>query len=366
MTADAGFGHRRSAEAVESALNALYDDQCHVRVINPVDEADTPRLVQRLEEDYDQHVTKQPGLYRLAYHAVDVPGVTEVAQQITALLLQNSMREVVRRYQFDAILSTHLTHSHPAIEALKREKLEVPFTIVVTDLTDVQRLWFNDEATMHFVPSEAVRQQALADDIERSRIRVTGIPVQPEFSQESRGQTALRQELGWDNDLPTALLVASSRTQQLGSIARMLDRAGEKLQLVVVCGGDQEMYDQLSIYDWQGTVQLYNWVSQMPQMMKAADFIITKAGGLIVSESLACGLPLILSEALPGQEAGNARYVVKNNVGAWAPGPGEVLATVHNWLKDGAGALKKVKENARKLGRPKAAFDIAEVLWEMV
>jgi UDP-N-acetylglucosamine:LPS N-acetylglucosamine transferase len=365
MTADAGLGHRRSAEAIEAALHELYDDQCHVRVINPVDEADTPRLVQRLEEDYDQHVTQQPGLYRLAYHAVDAPLVTEMAQQIAALLLQNSMREIVRRYQFDAVVSTHLTHSHPAIEAIKKEKAAIPFSIVVTDLTDVQRLWFNDRADMHFVPSEAVRQQALDNDISKQRVRVTGIPVQPEFSLEQRSQGELRQELGWDDDLPTALLVASHRTQQLGSIARMLDRSGEQVQLVVVCGGDQEMFDQLSIYDWQGPIKLYNWVDQMPQMLKAADFIITKAGGLIVSESLACGLPLILSEALPGQEAGNARYVVKNNVGAWAPGPGEVLATVHSWLKDEARGLRKMRENARNLGRPRAAFDIAEALWHM-
>jgi 1,2-diacylglycerol 3-beta-galactosyltransferase len=100
--------------------------------------------------------------------------------------------------------------------------------------------------------------------------------------------------------------------------------------------------------------------------MKASDFIISKAGGLIVSESLACGLPLLLSEALPGQEAGNARYVVDNQVGAWAPGAGEVLAIVHSWLKDGGALLDQLKANAATLGRPRAAFDIAETLWQMV
>jgi UDP-N-acetylglucosamine:LPS N-acetylglucosamine transferase len=366
MTADAGFGHRRSAEALEAALNELYDDNCEVRIINPVDEADTPRLVQRLEQDYDQHVLKQPGLYRLAYHAVDAPGMTEVAQQITTMLLQNSMREIIRRYQFDAIISTHLTHSHPALDAMKREKAEVPFNIVVTDLTDVQRLWFNEGAHMHFVPSEAVRSQALRNDIDPDHVRFTGIPVQPEFFREQRSPQELRQELDWQPDLPTALLVASHRTQQVGSIARMLDRSGAELQLAVICGGDQELYDALTIYDWHGPVRLYNWVDQMPQLMKASDFIISKAGGLIVSESLACGLPLLLSEALPGQEAGNARYVVDNQVGAWAPGAGEVLAIVHSWLKDGGALLDQLKANAATLGRPRAAFDIAETLWQMV
>ena len=117
--------------------------------------------------------------------------------------------------------------------------------------------------------------------------------------------------------------------------------------------------------DWQSPVQLYNWVENMPMLMKAADFIISKAGGLIVSESLACGLPMLITEALPGQETGNVHYIVENQAGAWASSPPEVLASVYSWVKDDLSGLKEVQANAHRLGHPEAAYEIAAVLWDL-
>jgi 1,2-diacylglycerol 3-beta-galactosyltransferase len=135
------------------------------------------------------------------------------------------------------------------------------------------------------------------------------------------------------------------------------------LQVVVVCGGNSQLYDRLEQLELQGPVQLYDWVDTMPQLMKASDFIVSKAGGLIVSEALASGLPMIIAEALPGQETGNMHYVVENHAGAWAPGPTEVLATALSWLKDNHAQLKECQSNAEELGKPQAAYNIAKGLW---
>jgi 1,2-diacylglycerol 3-beta-galactosyltransferase len=94
----------------------------------------------------------------------------------------------------------------------------------------------------------------------------------------------------------------------------------------------------------------------------AADFIVCKAGGLIVTEALACGVPPLLYEALPGQEAGNARFVVESGAGAWSPGPIGVLTTAYAWLAKDAQELKKHQAAARRVGRPRAAYHIAELL----
>jgi UDP-N-acetylglucosamine:LPS N-acetylglucosamine transferase len=149
----------------------------------------------------------------------------------------------------------------------------------------------------------------------------------------------------------------------MAAIVRLLDRAGINLQLVVVSGGAGELYEALQSESWQGPMQLYGRVDNMPQLMRASDFIVTKAGGLITSEALACGLPVVVSEALPGQEVGNARYVVDGDAGAWAPGAVAVLTTVVSWLRPDDGQLEAKRENARKLGKPRAAYDIAEGVW---
>jgi UDP-N-acetylglucosamine:LPS N-acetylglucosamine transferase len=110
---------------------------------------------------------------------------------------------------------------------------------------------------------------------------------------------------------------------------------------------------------------IYNFVSEMGTFMRASDCVLGKAGGLTVSEALACGLPLILVDVIPGQETGNADYVVSGNAGVLANNPTEVLEAMAHWLEKDQLHYRRQAENARRLGRPRAAFDIAEQAWAL-
>ena len=97
--------------------------------------------------------------------------------------------------------------------------------------------------------------------------------------------------------------------------------------------------------------------------MRAADCILGKAGGLTVSEGLACGLPLILVDVIPGQETGNANHVVSGNAGVLTRDPIEVLETVCHWLEKDRRLYRQQAQNARRLGHPRAAYDVADLAW---
>jgi 1,2-diacylglycerol 3-beta-galactosyltransferase len=160
------------------------------------------------------------------------------------------------------------------------------------------------------------------------------------------------------------LAVGSKRVRHLGDVLRVLNHSGLPLQLAIVAGGDDESYHQLENTEWHAVTHIYNFVSNMPTMMHAADCIICKAGGLIVTEALACGLPLLLVDVLPGQEAGNADYAVKGGAGDLVDGPVAALETIYHWLDQNEALLEERARNARSLGRPRAAYEIAELAWE--
>jgi 1,2-diacylglycerol 3-beta-galactosyltransferase len=135
------------------------------------------------------------------------------------------------------------------------------------------------------------------------------------------------------------------------------------LQLVVVAGGDDERYRNFQETQWHVETQCHNFVTEMGTFMRASDCILSKAGGLIVSESLACGLPLILIDVIPGQETGNANHVVSGNAGVLAREPIEVLETVCHWLVNDQRFYHQQAQNARKLGHPQAAYEVADLAW---
>jgi 1,2-diacylglycerol 3-beta-galactosyltransferase len=101
----------------------------------------------------------------------------------------------------------------------------------------------------------------------------------------------------------------------------------------------------------------------MPALMKAADFIVCKAGGLIVTESLAGGLPVMLIDVTPGQEEGNADYILTNGAADLARSPLAALEILSHWLADDQALLKERAQAARTLGRPESAYTIADHIW---
>jgi 1,2-diacylglycerol 3-beta-galactosyltransferase len=136
------------------------------------------------------------------------------------------------------------------------------------------------------------------------------------------------------------------------------------LLLTVVAGGDDAQFREFQAVEWHVPARVMNFVDNMPVLMHASDFVVCKAGGLIVTESLACGLPLVLTDYIEGQETGNVRYVVEGGAGELVRNPLDGLEMISHWLADGGEMLARRGRNARSLGYPRAAYDVAGLAWE--
>ena len=170
----------------------------------------------------------------------------------------------------------------------------VPLITVVTDLVTVHRMWFNDSSDLCLVATQDAYDLAVGSGLAADKVRITGIPVNPKQSSDVRAPAAIRAALGWQPDVTTVLAVGGARVLHLVETLHALDQAGLPLQMAVVSGGDDEVYRQLCDTDWHTPTHVYDFAEDMPSLLRAADGIICKAGGLIVSEALACGLPILL------------------------------------------------------------------------
>jgi 1,2-diacylglycerol 3-beta-galactosyltransferase len=113
-------------------------------------------------------------------------------------------------------------------------------------------------------------------------------------------------------------------------------------------------------------VYRYNYVHNLSEMLHASDVLITKAGGLITSEALACGIPILFTEALPGQEIGNVSYVCKHSAGQMVKTPAEMKKTLSDWIRDDQRILRQYAKKARALGKPDAAHHISREIWKSI
>ncbi len=103
------------------------------------------------------------------------------------------------------------------------------------------------------------------------------------------------------------------------------------------------------------------FVSVVPELMGAADMLITKAGTLTLCEGFLAGLPILIYDAIPGQEDGNVEYVTTAGAGAWCPTPDAVVKQAREWASNPA-ALVGLREASARLGQPDAAVEVAKVV----
>jgi 1,2-diacylglycerol 3-beta-galactosyltransferase len=278
-------------------------------------------------------------------------------------LLFEVIRDIIRKYQPSVILTTYPLYHAPLQAYSTLTDKSIPILTTVTDLATVHKLWFNNHVTACCVPTEEVYNLAINNNVTPEKVFITGIPVHPQLVREQRTKAEIRKELGWQTDLPTFLAVGSRRVDRLLETLNILNHFGQPVQLAAVAGKDEKLFAQLNEIEWHVPVHLYEFVDNMPDLMHASDVLVSKAGGLIVTEAMAAGLPMILIDILPGQEEGNADYVVKNNAGDMALDPMKMLETTAHWLAQDHALLKERAAAARVAGKPEAAYQVAEKLW---
>ncbi len=364
LTADAGFGHRSAANAVHEALIETYGKHAQVEIVNPLEDRRTPFFLRESQTDYDIIVRNLPELYRFGYDASDATLPTVIFERALTVLLYEVLHDILKKHQPDAILTTYPLYQVPVQAIFTIQRYSIPFLTAVTDLATVHRIWFHAGVHALLVPNEQVRDLALTYHVPAKKIHITGIPVHPVLAHEQRPKAEIRASLGWQPDLPTLLAVGSRRVGGMPEILNVINHFGTRLQMAVVAGKDEQLFEQLQHTEWHQPVHLFEYADNMPTLMSAADAIICKAGGLIVTESLAAGLPLMLIDVIPGQETGNAEYVTQNGAGDLAQTPMEALEILAHWFMDGGAGLAQRANNACQLGKPNSAIAAAKLVWQ--
>lgn len=318
LMAEMGFGHKSAAKAIADAAEAEFSDRCEVIVENPMSAEKTPGLFRLLQSDvYDQSV-QDGNSYELLYQLGDTPLAAAAMQGGLSLLLRDSVGRIIEETQPDVVITVKEDFLAPLSSYFELTGKKLPVVTVVTDLTTIHRMWFHSVSDYCVVPTQQARELALKYGLSENVVRQIGVPVSPKLSQETRSKAEIRREFGWQEELVTALVVGSKRVKELPEKLRGLNHSGLPLQLVLVAGGDDDLHQKFQKTEWHLPTHIYNFVDDLPTMMHASDFIISKAGGLIISESLAVGRPLLLADVIEGQETGNMNYVVNRQVGVMA------------------------------------------------
>lgn len=366
LSASVGAGHLRAAQAVELALKELAPDA----TIENLDVLDfTNAAFRRLyAQSYLDLVNRAPHLLGYFYDLLDKkPKKRGTSDKLRMMIQKMNLRKFIkflREEPWDLIVNTHFLPAE-MIASLKRKRIiRTPQFTVTTDF-ETHRLWVNQPCERFFTATEEGAINLAHWGIPSNIITVTGIPIHPAFTRLPE-RSVCQSKHGIQGDRPVILQLAGGfGVGPIEELFHAVLSVDTPIELVVVTGRNEKLRKKLS--DQKNLphhrVHVLGFTNEMHELMMSADLVMTKPGGLTTSEALACGAAMIVVNPIPGQESRNSDFLLETGAAIKINN----LATLTHKLK---GLLKQperirqLKQNARSLGKPDAAFQIAKAALE--
>ena len=364
LSASAGGGHLRAAEAVEAAWRRLRPD-AEVRHVDTL--TLTPAPFRRVYgKGYLDLVNVAPDLLGILYDRTNRPPRHPLMEKLRIAIDRLNTRPFVKfvlDFAPDLICHTHfLSAMIVAHQKAKHGRIPAPHAVVVTDF-EVHRFWLCPGADRYFVAREENRVHLAALGVDPGIVRSTGIPVDPVFA-ETPDLPALRKKHGVAEGKPLLLVLCGGfGVGPIEALVESLWKSVRGAQLAIVTGRNEKLRASLTrkAEDAPIPTQVLGFTKEMHEWMALAGLAVTKPGGLTTSEALARGLPLVVVNPIPGQETRNATMLFESGAAITGENPLTVGWRVAQLLPDPA-RLAAMRQAAKSLGRPRAAYDIVEEL----
>ncbi len=366
---DAGGGHRASARALISAA----EQQHRSWQINPInlrdllEPADVIRRITgvRVENFYNSQL--KFGL------TIGTGPMLRVVQMLIRQLEPKMIKLLARHWQRsqpDLVVSMIPNFNHAILEGLRQAdatqaRSETPMVTILTDLADCPpHFWIERQRQYLVCGTATAARQAIAMGHDRSRVfRTSGMIVRPEFYRPMElSREAERIRLGLDPELPTGIVMFGSYgSRQMATIARTIEAARLKTQLIFVCGHNDKLRERIESMKVSYPFHCVGFTPEIPYFMQLADFFIGKPGPGCISEALVMGLPVIVERNAwtMVQERFNTDWIAQNGLGIVLPSFRQISAAVSTMLDREQFLLLRASVEALD---NRAVFEVPEIL----
>ncbi|MGE0479617.1 MAG: glycosyltransferase [Phycisphaerae bacterium] len=355
LTASAGAGHTVAARALAEAF-ATSAPARTVEVIDVLDLANA--FFRRLyAQGYLGLVRHAPGAMGWLYETMDRPDRPlreRLRVAFQRLNLRGCAHQLVARDPA-LIVNTHFLPAEIVAELRRRGAWSVPQATVTTDF-ETHRMWVHEPTERYYTATEEGKAYLATWRVPPERIVVSGIPVRAAFEQ-PLDREAARRALGLPERRPMVLLLCGGfGVGPTGDLLRELMRLDDTVQIVVVTGRNAPLRERLNAIAEAAPqrVGVVGFTDRMHEYMRAADLVVTKPGGLTASEALVCGLPIVVVNPIPGQEARNSDHLLEHGAAIKVNNPRLLGHRVGALLTD-PNRLARLRAAAAALARPGAA-----------
>lgn len=351
-------GHHSASLALEKGFRQLSDN---VEIMNVNSFHYTNPILEKIvNRAYMSVIKRRPEVWAYLY---DNPKVVKRTQKFRESIHRyNSQKTkiLMERFRPHAVICTQAFPCGIIADYKKTFGVNMFLAGVLTDYAP-HAYWLHDNVDMYFVPSAEARDRFAYNGVSPDRISVTGIPIDPKFKKARDGRK-IRSSLGLEPNTPIILIMGGSQgIGPIREVVKHLDRSDVNFQIAAVAGSNRKLHrylQKIAPHLNKKTVA-FGYTENIDELMEISSLIVTKPGGITISEALAKGLPLLIIKPIPGHEQMNTDHLTKHKVAIRIDNLQDIEIFLKELLSQPQ-ALKTIQERARKFAKPSSALDIAE------
>ena len=361
-----GGGHLNAAKSIESCIIDNYKN-IDVELI------DCMKYVNKTLEKlttaaYREMAKKIPWAWGKIYSDSQKGPLAHISSRSNKIMAIKLLK-LLREKQPDLIISTHPFGSQMCSYLKRKGKISARIATIMTDFAPHdQWLVGNDFTDFYFVAHDKMKQYLIANDIPRSKIYVSGIPISNRFLMKYDKKEILK-KYKLSEERQTILFFGGGEfglgKTRTAEIFESSVTSNTNIQIIAVAGRNPKMkaaFEEIvERNNKSDTIKILEFTNEVPELMSIADLVVTKPGGLTTSESLASHLPMIIINPIPGQEEENAEFLESKGIAIWIKKSDNAEEIINDLLSN-TQKLANMRNNTSILSKPNSTKDICDIL----
>ena len=307
LTARFGAGHISAANAIKDYL--LEEDASMNVMIRDFINVSVPIMNNPMVSLYESNTKYTPSLYNFYYY---LKKAFNSKYDLAHRLYTHKLTEYILDVKPDIVISTFPLAS-ACLHNIKTKypKINLPTVTVITDVVDSLE-WVYSTTDMYFVPSIEVKNRFIQKGISANKFKVTGVPINKKFLADKPSSLSNKRKL---------LLLGGGRglfdinEDFMYWIDNFLDSHSHSVEVTIVTGKNQKLYDLLTINKPVKHIKVLGFVTNMDELIKEHDLIITKPGGATLFEAIHAQTPVAVKLPKIGQEIENSKFIIDKGIG---------------------------------------------------
>ena len=363
-----GGGHLSAANSIKQCIEQNYPED-HVEIMDCMLYVD--KIFNKISTDAYVNMAKAaPWLWARMYAKAEKGALSKISSS-SFNMMSHKLIKLFNEKKPDIVISTHPFSSQMVNHLKKKKKIDdVVLATILTDFAPHEQWIVGHENTNYFFVAHNKMKQNLIDyGVDESKIYATGIPLSNRFLL-NFDREKIKSDFGLDQRKRTILFFAGGeyglgKDRTIAILKSFIDNSKDAYQIVAISGKNEKMKEKfeelVDEYNASSFVKVLGYTKMVPELMSISDLVVTKPGGLTVTESLASGLPLLVINPIPGQEEENAEFLENSEVAVWLRKDDDPDIIIKKLLSDDS-TLYKMKINSKILAKKNSTKDICHII----